>query len=629
MTTKALPAPLRNWFWLQALVLLLITLMAWPALADPPTRAARVLEVSGQAWWFDPEQRDWQPLLRNQSLAEGDRVRVDANGRVGLRIGASSLWLDERSQLELLRLDDERIDLALDRGALALRWATAEAAREAVVRTQEGRFLFEREGAFRIDQLPAASRAQAFEGRMRFEGRANADAPVWIDAPEQAELWWDGGPRAERSRAARQDSFGQWLVAELGFGRGGERYAQRDRPAYRYVSPDLTGADELDNHGRWEESSDYGALWVPLRVAVDWAPYRMGRWTWTRHWGWTWVDDMPWGYATSHYGRWVHWRGRWCWTPGARVVRPVFAPALVAWVGGSHVSVGIHIGGRRAPPVAWVPLAPREAFVPWYAHSPHYVRRFNPDPVTVRRPHEGPEAPYVHRNRQVPGAVSTLVTADRPVRGQDTRPVALRDEQVLRELAPLQYGPAAHQGPLPLRAAESAQDVQSRRGGGVGGRVREEERREPGVGMPLRSDPVRPQPRDEARQEFRQEQRLDTHPEPRREINPPTWQGQPTAPIQQTPMPERDAAMSRRDRAEREAQEPRRSPDRWDGPQQQRVQPMPQRVEPPRSEPRRPEVSAPARVEPPRRVEPPPEPRRQAPERKERDKEDGPRRDNR
>ena len=122
-----MPIPLRRWLLIQAL-LLLTALIAWPAWAndrqsdrqddrDPPTRVARVAELQGPVYWYDAEQRDWQPLARNQTLAEGDRLRVGERGRVGLRIGAHAFWLDERSELELRRLDEERIDFDLERGA--------------------------------------------------------------------------------------------------------------------------------------------------------------------------------------------------------------------------------------------------------------------------------------------------------------------------------------------------------------------------------------------------------------------------------------------------------------------------------------------------------------------------------
>ncbi len=57
--------------------------------------------------------------------------------------------------------------------------------------------------------------------------------------------------------------------------------------------------------------------------------------------------------------------------PGPVAVRPVYAPALVAFVGG----VGISIGG--GPGVGWFPLAPGEVYVPYYRGSRGYVERVN------------------------------------------------------------------------------------------------------------------------------------------------------------------------------------------------------------------------------------------------------------
>jgi len=88
------------------------------------------------------------------------------------------------------------------------------------------------------------------------------------------------------------------------------------------------------------------------------------------------VEAEPWGYAPFHYGRWVRIGTIWVWVPGPVVVRPVYAPALVAFVGGPGFSIGFGVG------VAWFPLGPREPFVPWYHYSPTYIRAFNVVNVT-------------------------------------------------------------------------------------------------------------------------------------------------------------------------------------------------------------------------------------------------------
>jgi len=382
---------------------------------DPPSRAARVVDVIGDAWLFDHDSREWTRLARNQTVGEGDRVRTDDRGRVSLRVGSTTVWVDERSDLELSQLDDGQTLLQLDRGDVAVRLRSAENAAETRLRTREGTAQPEREGLYRVEQLDRGSKVYAFQGRIRFEW-ARAAAPVVLGTGEQVELWWPDSPRAERG-PLYSDGFGDWVLAES--------REEGDRPVARYVSPEMTGAEDLDRYGRWETAPDYGAVWIPTTVfAADWAPYRYGHWAWSRLWGWTWVDDAPWGFAPFHYGRWVSWGGRWCWAPGTYVHRPVYAPALVGWVGGGSVSVGITIGSRPPPPrFGWYPLAPREVYRPGYRHSPRYETRVNDprdlrDPVTVQRP---------HRYRDVPTAVSMLPGAGAPiqalpVRGPDRRP---------------------------------------------------------------------------------------------------------------------------------------------------------------------------------------------------------------
>jgi hypothetical protein len=132
----------------------------------------------------------------------------------------------------------------------------------------------------------------------------------------------------------------------------------------------MTGAEDLDEYGHWNYAADYGPVWTPVGVAPGWAPYRFGHWVWVAPWGWTWVENEPWGFAPFHYGRWAFIGGGWGWVPGPVLVRPVYAPALVAFVGGGGFGIGVG-------PVGWFPLGPREVFVPWYHTSRVYVNNVN------------------------------------------------------------------------------------------------------------------------------------------------------------------------------------------------------------------------------------------------------------
>ncbi|MGH8190005.1 MAG: DUF6600 domain-containing protein, partial [Rhodanobacteraceae bacterium] len=197
-----------------------------------------------------------------------------------------------------------------------------------------------------------------------------------------------------------------------------DRYAQAEQ---QYVPPDMIGGDELDQYGQWNDVPEYGNVWYPTTVPVGWAPYRYGHWAWIDPWGWTWVGDEPWGFAPFHYGRWAYISNRWGWVPGPINVRPLYAPALVAFVGGSGFSLSIGIGGGG--PVGWFPLGPRDIYTPWFPASRSYftnvnvtnirnvyvnktvINNFYGDYRAGRRP---PIGQHDYTYRRMPGAVTAV-----------------------------------------------------------------------------------------------------------------------------------------------------------------------------------------------------------------------------
>jgi hypothetical protein len=68
--------------------------------------------------------------------------------------------------------------------------------------------------------------------------------------------------------------------------------------------------------------------------------------------------------------------------PGPVAVRPVYAPALVAFIGGPRFGLSISVGGGGGD-VGWFPLGPREVYVPGYNTSRAYVNRVNVTNTTV------------------------------------------------------------------------------------------------------------------------------------------------------------------------------------------------------------------------------------------------------
>ncbi len=143
-----------------------------------------------------------------------------------------------------------------------------------------------------------------------------------------------------------------------------DQYLLRSR-SYEHVSRDVPGVEDLDQNGRWTNDPNYGAVWQPTNVDPGWAPYQNGRWVWEDYYGWTWVSADPWGWAPYHYGRWFMGVGGWSWYPGPIFGHPYWAPAYVGFFGwGGGIGIGFGFGG-----LGWVPLAPFEAFHPWYGRG--------------------------------------------------------------------------------------------------------------------------------------------------------------------------------------------------------------------------------------------------------------------
>ncbi|HEV2750578.1 MAG TPA: DUF6600 domain-containing protein [Gemmatimonadales bacterium] len=199
--------------------------------------------------------------------------------------------------------------------------------------------------------------------------------------------------------AIRSDDWEDWCASR------DRRW--EDARSSRYVSRDVIGYEDLDDNGDWRDTPQYGAVWVPRTVATGWAPYRYGHWAWVEPWGWTWIDDAPWGFAPFHYGRWVYLGGGWAWVPGHVVARPVYAPALVVFVGGGrNWSAAIGVGQG----VAWFPLAPEEPYYPAYHVSNTYVRNVNVTNVNVTNINvtNVNVTNINYRNRRAPDAVTVV-----------------------------------------------------------------------------------------------------------------------------------------------------------------------------------------------------------------------------
>ncbi|MBI5039744.1 MAG: FecR domain-containing protein [Gammaproteobacteria bacterium] len=332
--------------------------------ADPPARVARLSVLSGEVGFASAGDETWREASLNRPLITGDRVYTEGAARTELDLGSAALRLDARSELQLRTLDEQAAQFELTEGTLNLTVRNLYDGQRYEIATPTLTLIISEPGAYRVDARDGATQVTVFEGNAEVYGEDDAYQRV---TARQSYRFPDSNLRDyEVFDLPRPDDFDDWCFAR------DERY--RQPVARQYVSDEVVGYADLDDYGDWREESDYGPVWYPRRVASEWVPYRDGHWAWVEPWGWTWVDNAPWGFAPSHYGRWVCVRERWGWIPGPARVRPVYAPALVAFIGADNGSMRFSQGAR---PIGWYPLGPRDVYEPPYHVSRNYFHNVN------------------------------------------------------------------------------------------------------------------------------------------------------------------------------------------------------------------------------------------------------------
>src|SRR5215471_913373 len=350
---------------------------------DPPSRVARLAYTSGNVSFNPAGTDDWVSAVVNRPITTGDKLWADEGARAELHIGTAAIRLSDHTGFSFLNLNDQTTQIRLTEGTLNIRVRRLDDDETFEVDTPNLAFSILRPGRYRIN--------------------VNEGGDSTIVAVRDGEGEVTGGGAAYTIHPREEGIFNgtDYLDADIGrFREGDDDFDhwcyERDRRAdhsvsSRYVSDDVVGYEDLDEYGGWRPVPEYGNVWFPHTVIVGWAPYRYGHWVWISPWGWTWVDDAPWGFAPFHYGRWVVVGGVWGWVPcpprpavvSVAYVRPVYAPALVAWVGGPHWGVGVAVGGAPAAGVAWFPLGPRDVYCPSYHVSQTYVQNVNITNTTI------------------------------------------------------------------------------------------------------------------------------------------------------------------------------------------------------------------------------------------------------
>jgi hypothetical protein len=335
--------------------------------ADPPGRVARLNYIQGSVSYQVSGDTTWVDADTNRPLTAGDNLWADKDSRGEVHIGSTAIRLSSETGISFLTLDDRTVQIQLAQGTIEVHLRHHVAGDAFEIDTPNLALTLTKSGEYRIDTDPNANSTTIVmrEGEGEVTGGGES---YTLDAGQQYTFTGTDQLTYADAAAPGFDDFEDWCQAR--------DQQENNAVSAQYVSRDVDGYYDLDQYGTWEADPDYGQIWVPTGVAVGWAPYHLGHWVYIAPWGWTWVDDEPWGFAPFHYGRWAYVSDHWGWVPGPMVVRPVYAPALVAFVGGGGFGFSVSFGGGFNG-IGWFPLGPRDVYIPGYRCSPRYFQTVN------------------------------------------------------------------------------------------------------------------------------------------------------------------------------------------------------------------------------------------------------------
>jgi hypothetical protein len=404
------------------------------AQSEPPGRVGRLAFTNGTVSFHDDEQSGWTPAVVNTPLTSGDALWTEPNARSEVSLAGTRIRMEGATELDVLALDDSQTRLQLAQGRVDVKSVAMDANQPYEIVTPRGTIKLLQQGDYYVEagSTEDPTRLGVRAGSAQIQG---LNGQVLAVRPnEVAEVTGDGGTMQLRTvQSAPPAPPAYWASRD--------RQVVYDPP--QYLSAGMTGYEDLNGYGDWINDGSYGRVWIPRAVPSGWEPYRTGHWAYVQPWGWTWIDDQPWGFAPYHYGRWANRNNRWMWVPPQQDVRPVYAPALVAFVGG--VELALTLGNQSAAPIGWFPLGPREAYVPSYTTNRDYYMRLNrsarvDDPVLEDRWQRAQrrEVFVASQNSVLANQrFATVVPTSAFVRSQPVMPSALRVQPQAIAAAPV------------------------------------------------------------------------------------------------------------------------------------------------------------------------------------------------
>src|SRR5437870_7395108 len=213
----------------------------------------RLSFTDGDVSFWRPGAEDWAPAQVNTPLAEGDslytgdsaNLEVQVAPRTFVRAGAGT-------ELSLESLDPDLVQFKVTYGHVAVDAQRMPQGRAIEIDTPNGAFTIDQPGYYRADIEDERTTFLTRRGGRASVVPGNGEATD-MSPDQQVVLTGTDTPELATNAAPEPDEWDRWNLDRT-------IQAPESSPSSRYVPPDVAGADDLDRHGSWRDTPEYGPV---------------------------------------------------------------------------------------------------------------------------------------------------------------------------------------------------------------------------------------------------------------------------------------------------------------------------------------------------------------------------------
>ena len=339
---------------------------------DAAITVGRISNVEGQIYRYMDVDDSWVATSQQSPAGTQDVLLTGDDSKAEIAFPNDQLVrLDENTEIEILKLDDEIGEFILHSGLA--RFYNRSSAGKLLIETARGTATVEPGSAIDVLADKKSVTVSAVYGEAIFRSYQDGAETVEVISGSTSLEFQEKSIIAGIGPIDRK--WDRWCADREGV------LAQNRMVRSEYLPESMQEyAYAMEPNGRWQRiyySGYYYWAWKPHSVDVGWSPYTTGYWDdW--HGSPVWIDYNPWGWATHHHGHWLNMYGAWMWTPYVHVSN---VPGVTAI--GFNISFGRIYRSRWHPGrvrwiayndnIGWLPLAPRETYYGYRKWGPRTV----------------------------------------------------------------------------------------------------------------------------------------------------------------------------------------------------------------------------------------------------------------